>query len=78
MWACHKQALPRGMPNPNKSGCAKQTTRWGCPTTLKEVGVCLVIPRKGDALKELKEECWSKNYQERECVTTSTNELNRQ
>ena len=60
MQACHKQALQRGTPNPNKSGCAKQTTGWGCPTTLKEVGVYLVIPKKGYALKELKEGCWSK------------------
>ena len=60
MRACHKQSLPRGMPNANKSGCVEQTTGWGCPTTLKEVGVCLVIPRKGYALKELKEGCWSK------------------
>ena len=22
--ACHKQTLPRGMPNPNKSGCARK------------------------------------------------------
>ena len=27
--ACHKQTLARGMPNPNKSGCAKKTSRNG-------------------------------------------------
>ena len=47
--ACHKQTLPRGIcPIPTKAvvlnnlkkwSCTKQTTGWGCPTTLKEVGV---------------------------------------
>ena len=46
--------------NLKKWSCTKQTTRWGCPSTLKKVGVCYVIPRIGYALKELKEGCWSK------------------
>ena len=67
--ACHKRFYQGGCSIPSKSvvlknlkkwSCAKQTTGWGCPTTLKEVGVYLVIPKKGYALKELKEGCWSK------------------
>ena len=68
--ACHKQTQAMGRPNPNKSGrtkknlkkwsCAKQTTRWVCPTRLKELGVCLVIPRKAYALKKLKDVGWPK------------------
>ena len=51
------------MPQTNSTtggGCAKQTTRWECPTTLKEVGVCYIIPRKGYALTKFKEVGWSK------------------
>ena len=35
----------------------------GMPTRLKELGVCLVIPWKGYALKELKEVGWPKQTQ---------------
>ena len=45
--------------NLKKWSCAKQTFGWGCPTTLKEVGLFYVSPRKGYALTELKEVRWS-------------------
>ena len=37
--ACHKQTLPRGMPNPKKNGCAKNPREGGYALKeLKEVG----------------------------------------
>ena len=60
----------KAIANPNKSGRAKKTSKNGVAlnklldgyalATLKELGVCLVIPRKGYALKELKEVGWPK------------------
>ena len=52
--ACHKQTQAMGRPNPNKSGrtkknlkkwsCAKQTTRWVCPSNTKGIGSLLSNP----------------------------------
>ena len=60
----------KAIANPNKSGRAKKTSKNGVALNklldgyalarLKELGVCLVIPRKGYALKELKEVGWPK------------------
>ena len=60
----------KAIANPNKSRRAKKTSKNGVVLNklldgyalarLKELGVCLVIPRKGYALKELKEVGWPK------------------
>ena len=49
--ASHKQTLPMGRPNPNKSGRAKKTSKNG---------VALNKLLDGYALKELKEVGWPK------------------
>ena len=52
--ACHKQTLPQGEVALNKLLDGYALAR------LKELGICLVIPRKGYAFKELKEVGWPK------------------